>query len=92
MEEATQIIMLARIEEDFVIERHGRTDLGERHKLRAMPRPVALTWCLAGGKDDLIKAKSYASQEGYRVFIYPPAEIDPIGRAKQDVCADHHRK
>ncbi len=59
--------MLARIEEDFVIERHGRIDLGER-QVKSCATSCSADMVSGWGQR---RAKSYASQEGYRVFIYP---------------------
>lgn len=78
-------IVIAWLEEDQVIVKRGRTDLGELHKFKTAMRPVACMWLNNGGAADLSKAKSYAAKEGYRVFSYN-GEKDPLGKARQDIC------
>lgn len=77
-------IVLARVEEDRVIVKHGRTDLGEQHKFKTVPKPIACVWLLNGKESDVEKARNYAASEGYTVFCYE-AERDPLGKAKRDI-------
>lgn len=78
-------IVLARVEQEQIIDKHGRIDLGERHTFRAVPRPVAVVWANHGGERDVKRAESFALAEGYRVLSYPASEPDPLGRARADV-------
>lgn len=79
-------IVIAWVEQDQVIVKQGQTDLGESHKFKTVPKPVACMW-LNNGKDrDVLKAKAFAEKEGKSVFCYR-GERDPLGKAKQDVLS-----
>jgi hypothetical protein len=82
-------IVLARVEQDQVIVRHGRIDLGERHTFAPVDRPVAMIWLNAGDSADVERARAYASQNDYVVFTYPTTEPEPLMRARLDVMKKH---
>jgi hypothetical protein len=77
-------IVLARVEEEQVIIRHGRRDLGESHRFKTVPKPVSLMWLNEGTKRDVLKAKEYAKDGGYTVLCYE-GEDDPLGRARREI-------
>ena len=78
-------IVLAKMKSDFVIEEYGRIDIGEPHKYKEVFYPVSLIWINEGTNQDLLKAKVFAEENGYNVFIYDINEADPIKRAKEDL-------
>ena len=78
-------IVLARVEQDHVVVKQGRIDLGERHTFASVDRPVAMVWLNAGDQMDVERAQAYASQNGYTVFTYPTTEPEPLQRARLDV-------
>lgn len=80
-----KIIVLASLVEDYKVVSDEGYDLGRKKKVETYLRPVALVWKLNGGPADVAKARAYAEQEGYKVFLYPVTEDDPLGRAKRDV-------
>lgn len=63
----------------------ARRDLGERPKLMEVAISKAAMWANDGTKSDIAKARAYASRQGYRVFVYPASEVNPLGRARRDV-------
>ncbi|MFA5559931.1 MAG: hypothetical protein WDA59_10865 [Methanofastidiosum sp.] len=77
-------IVLARLDSDFIIEKYGRTDLGEHHKYKEIKKPVSLMWLNNGTKEDIKKAKQYAEKEGYKIFTYNN-EKDPLQKAREDI-------
>lgn len=79
-------IVLARVEEDRVVVKQGRVDVGERHTFRMVLRPVSLMWLNDGDEADAANARAFAATEGYRVFCYA-TEADPLDRARRDVLA-----
>lgn len=80
-------IVLAKTEEVARVVRARRADLGEAPVLRWEPEPRALVWLVNGREADVADAEAFAAREGWRVFTYPLAEGDPLGRAKRDVLA-----
>lgn len=78
-------IVLARIEIEQKIVRHGRIDLGERHALADVPVPVAIRWLQSGSKADIRAAEAYAAANGCKVFTYPTTEPNPLDRARDDI-------
>ena len=84
-------IVLAYTEEVTVLIRERRTDLGERPDTRTELQAKAAVWLLAGGADDLRKAKAHAASLGWQVFTYPTDEPDQLGRARKDVLKQAQR-
>ena len=82
-------IVLAWTTEEPRLEREGRIDIGERHTFKMERVPKAVMWKNRGSDADLVKARSYASEQGpgHHVFTYPTSERDPLGRAKKDVLS-----
>lgn len=85
-------VVYARVDEEHVVERERRTDLGERPVMRVVPKGVAgmlSNHCPEPKLAELLgKAESYVSpSEGWRVYVYPSTERDPLGRAKREVVA-----
>jgi hypothetical protein len=66
-----QTIVLARV----VKERH--------HKQYS--RPYSMIWLREGSEEDVVKAQQFATKTGYRVFLYPPSDPDPLEHARHDV-------
>jgi hypothetical protein len=91
-------VVLARLDDDFIVVDPGQPDIGRRAKLQDVKKPVSLMWCRKGEQVDIAKAQRYAASEGYTVFTYPTNERDPLGRAKVDIanatdcsiCRGHH--
>lgn len=81
-------IVLARIDTAYEIAEYGRIDLGERHKIREIPKPVALVWINKGTDADKAKAERFAAAEGYKVFCYSN-ERNPIEKAKTDIMKQY---
>lgn len=75
-------VVLARIEQERVIDKPGRPDIGEPHTFKEVDKPVALVWGRGDSARNLEKAGTYAEKEGYMVLVFPPTEEDPLGRAK----------
>jgi hypothetical protein len=87
-----QWIVLAKADTEQVLEREGRIDLGERHKFKEVPVGQALTWRHPGSREsedpaDFERAEKWARENGYRVFVYPKEERDPLARARREVIA-----
>ncbi len=78
-------IVLARIETEQKIVKHGRIDLGERHTLADVQVPVAIRWLQSGSKADIRAAETYAAAKGYKVLTYPTTEPNPLDRARADI-------
>lgn len=76
---------------DVAMEWDGRPyarDMGARPGMRAVTIGKACMWLNRGTDGDVEKAKAYAATKpGYRVFVYPTSERDPLGRAKAAVVA-----
>ena len=67
----------------------ARIDLGERTKLEWFPVGRSAMWKNQGTDADVEKARAYAAtQDGYRVFVYPATEPTPLARARRDVLKD----
>lgn len=75
-------VVLARVEQEQVIDKPGRPDIGEPHTFKEVDKPVALVWGRGDSARNLEKAGTYAEKEGYMVLVFPPTEEDPLGRAK----------
>jgi len=73
------------VEVDVKATQLRRLDLGERPVLRQVKMAKAAMWRNKGDDADLKKAHEYAAGEGYRVFVYPTTERDPLGRARRDI-------
>jgi hypothetical protein len=80
-------VVLAKIEQDMIVAAPYRADLGQRPKMQAVSRPVAVMWASECDAADYDSACRYAATEGYQVFCYGQDEADPLGRAKADVLA-----
>lgn len=79
-------VVLAKLVEDFeVIPGKFEGRYSERAATREIKRPVAIMWARRGSEKDLERANVWAPTEGYRVFTYPTAERDPLGRAKREL-------
>ena len=78
-------IVLARIEIEQKIVKHGRIDLGELHTLADVQVPVAIRWLQSGSKADNRAAETYAAANGYKVFTYSTTEPNPLDRARADI-------
>lgn len=78
-------IVLARLDEEQVIEKHGRIDLGERHKFKKVAVPISCMWLRNGDESDAIKAGAYAKKNGFSVFCYDRNEENPLDRARKDI-------
>ncbi len=82
-------ICLARVEQDQVVVKQGRIDLGERHTFAMVDKPIAIVWLNSGDAADVERAQTYAQANGYRVFTYPTSEPEPLVRARLDVLKKH---
>lgn len=78
-------IVLARVEQEQVPSTQGRFDLGEHPAFTEEDKPVSLVWGRGDFARNTEQASAYAEREGYLLFMYPPDEPDPLGRAKLDV-------
>ena len=83
-------IVLARLDDDVEIVKLGRIDIGEPHKFRPIKRPVSLMWLNDGTAEDVAKAKSFATKNGYAVLCYEQT-TDPLGRARVDIMKASNR-
>lgn len=79
-------IVLAWLDEDFIIVKEGQPDIGRPHTFKAIPKPLAAMWLNKGTDADLAKAKKYAETDARTVFCYD-GERDPLGRARRDILA-----
>ena len=77
-------IVLAKTEEDFVVSKHGRVDLGERNTFTAIKVAKSLMWLNDGNDADIDSARTFADREGYTVFCYQN-EKDPLTKARKDI-------
>ena len=87
---AVKTIVLAKVEDEWIVDQGAppaRVDLGERHKMRRVPRAVACVWLNRGEDSDVDSARMFARKNGYLVFTYPTDEKDPLGRAKAAALA-----
>jgi len=87
-----QWIVLAKADTEHVLAKEGRIDLGERHKFKEVPVGLALVWRGPTSREsedpsELARAEKFAQAEGYRVFVYPKEERDPLVRARREVIA-----
>lgn len=85
-------IVLARLEDDFRVVSDAGRDLGRAPKIERFHRPAAVVWLNEGDALDAQKARAFAAKEGYRVFLYPVTEREPLARAKRDVARPLRRK
>ena len=56
-------IVIAWADEDAVIAKEGRVDLGERHQFRAVIVGKSAMWLNRGTAEDVAKAEAYAARE-----------------------------
>lgn len=77
-------IVIAWTEDEQVVIKHGRTDVGERHVFKTVPKPMACMWLNNGNERDVEKARAYAAQNGHVVLCYT-AERDPLATARADI-------
>jgi hypothetical protein len=97
---AGQVVLAWTRETAELVDPHlTRIDLGEWHKTRPVREGLAVMWARHGTEADVEKAKAHAAKEqsaadhdplyatgtGYRVFVYPLSEKDPLGRARREV-------
>lgn len=64
----------------------GRNVMRDRNwfpELRAEWEGKACMWARKGKESDLAKAKKYAESEGHQVYVFPPDERDPVGKARE---------
>jgi 7-cyano-7-deazaguanine synthase in queuosine biosynthesis len=78
-------IVLAKLNEDQIVAKAGRVDLGERHTFKTVHVPTACMWINKGTEADRAKAERFAATEGYTVFCYN-GEKDPLAKAKKDIA------
>lgn len=78
-------IVLARLEDDVEIVEPFSRDWRGFPVTRPVKVAKSLMWLRRGGAGDLVKARAFAATEGYSVFLFPPSEADPLGRAKGEV-------
>lgn len=64
-------IVLARIRIDQVPDGPWAADLGHRPKMREVRRAEGCVWLYEGTDADVVKAKAFATAEGYCVYTYP---------------------
>lgn len=79
-------IVLAWLDEEFVLIQEGQPDIGRPHKFKSVPRPLAAMWLNKGTEADVVKARKYAETDGRAVFCYE-GEKDPLGRARKDILS-----
>jgi hypothetical protein len=84
MEETPMTIVIAWMDEEQVLVRAGRVDIGEMHKFKTVPKPMACIWVNRAKKGDLAKAEAYAKSEGKKVLTYEQ-ERNPLEAAKRDM-------
>lgn len=77
-------IVIAWLDEEQVLVKAGRTDLGEMHKFKTVAKPMACIWMNKGKDSDLAKARAYAQAEGHTVLTYEK-ERNPLEAAKRDI-------
>lgn len=75
-------VVLARVEQEQVIDTPGQPEIGLPHKFKEVDRPVALVWGRGNTPRNMEKAEARAEKDGYMVFVYPQEEKDPLGRGK----------
>jgi hypothetical protein len=56
----------------------------ERHH-QQYSRPYSMIWLREGTEEDVVKAQEFADKTGYRVFLYPPSDPDPLEHGRHDV-------
>ena len=79
--------VIAWTEEDSVVVKERRSDLGERPLMRSVKVARTALWLNRATPKDVEKARVYAAAEGYHVFTFPPSERDPRGAAARAVLA-----
>lgn len=72
-----QTIVLARI-------------VNERHHIQ-YSRPYSMIWLREGTEEDVVKAQAFAGRTGYKVFLYPPNDPDPLEHGRHDIMDIHIR-
>ena len=77
-------IVIGWVEEEQVLVKVGRVDLGEMHKFKSVPRPMVCMWVNKGSASDLAKAEAYAKSESKTVLTYV-GEKNPLEAAKRDL-------
>lgn len=60
---------------------------GHRIDAQDSRRVQACVWLNRGTRADVAKARVFADQEGYAVFVYPSTERDYFDRAKREALA-----
>lgn len=75
-------VVLARVEQEQVIDKLGQPEIGKPHKFKEVDRPIALVWGRGDSPRNMEKAHARAKKDGFMVFVYPPDEKDPLGRGK----------
>lgn len=75
-------VVLARVEQERVIDTPGQPEIGKPHQYKEVDTPVALVWGRGDTPRNLEKAYARAETDGYMVSVYPPDEKDPLGRGK----------
>lgn len=89
---AEQCIVIAKAETEHAVDPNALRRYGALAKTVAVLVPKAIVWANEGDAAEVRKAKDYAAREGYRVFLYPVGERDPLGRAKREVLAPPVRR
>lgn len=59
--------------------------LGRMERIGKTFKPVALVWKSEANEVDQSKAETFAAAEGYKVFVFPDSETDPLGRVKKEL-------
>lgn len=77
-------IVIAWLDDEQVLVKAGRVDIGEMHKFKTAAKPMACVWVNKGNESDLIKARAYAQSEGRKVLTYEN-ERNPLEAAKRDI-------
>lgn len=86
-EKGREMIVLARLVKDY---KPSETEFEQRDrnwipKMVEVSVPAAHIWCRKEKPGDMERAKLFAAEEGYTVFIYPNSERKPLERAKKEV-------
>lgn len=63
--------------------RHVMRDRNWFPEFRAEWEGRAAMWKLDGAPRDLEKARAHAATEGREVYVFPPTETDPLGKARE---------
>ncbi len=78
-------IVLARLDEDYIVTRHNAGTVHERRTSVRADKPVALVWLRSGDDADVEKARAFAKTQGYTVLLYGTDETDPLNRARKEI-------